>query len=77
VSVVLDVPSNATGIVFGLLLSGPGEAWIDDASLDVVGTDVPSTNTAAPTSNPDMVEQQRKTYETRPLTPVNMGFEPG
>jgi C-terminal processing protease CtpA/Prc len=77
VSVVLDVPSNATGIVFGLLLSGPGEAWIDDASLDVVGTDVPSTNTAEPTSNPDMAEQQRKTYETRPLAPLNMGFEPG
>ena len=42
VSVVLDVPSDATGIAIGLLLSSPGEAWIDDASLEVVGTDVPT-----------------------------------
>ena len=31
----------------------------------------------APTSNPEKVEQQRKTYEARPFKPVNMGFEPG
>jgi C-terminal processing protease CtpA/Prc len=77
VSVVLDVPNNATGIAFGLLLAASGEAWIDDASLEVVGSDVPSTNTAQPMSNPDNAEQQRKTYETRPLAPLNMGFEPG
>ena len=77
VSVVLDVPNDAAGITFGFLLASAGEAWVDDASLEVVSADVPSTNTAAPMSNPDLVEQQRKTYETRPLTPLNMGFEPG
>jgi hypothetical protein len=77
VSVVLDVPNNAAGIAIGLLLSGSGEAWIDDASFDVVGSDVPSTNTAQPSTNPDNAEQQRRAYEAVPLAPRNMGFEPG
>jgi C-terminal processing protease CtpA/Prc len=77
VSVVLDVPSDAIGITFGLRLSGRGEAWIDDASFEAVGNDVPSTNTVQPSPNPSNAEQQRKAYETSPLAPVNMGFEPG
>jgi C-terminal processing protease CtpA/Prc len=75
-SVVLDVPDEATGIAFGLLLGSPGDAWIDDASLEVVGTDVRSTNMAPPGPNPAAAEQQRMMYSGRPLGPVNMGFEP-
>jgi hypothetical protein len=41
--VVLDVPSEATGISFGILLAGTGEVWLSGAKFDVVGTDVPVT----------------------------------
>lgn len=40
-SVVLDVPSNATNIAFGVLQYGKGQVWIDKLSMDMVGTDVP------------------------------------
>ena len=75
VSVVLDVPSDAVGIAIGLLLASPGEAWIDDASFEVVGTDVPETNMSPPAPNPANVARQRTMYAASPLAPVNMGFE--
>jgi C-terminal processing protease CtpA/Prc len=75
-SVVLDVPGDATGIMLGVLLVSAGEVWIDDASLEVVGTDVGVTNTGEPSTNPAMAEQQKSMYARVPLAPVNMGFEP-
>jgi C-terminal processing protease CtpA/Prc len=78
VSVVLDVPNDADGIMFGLLLTSAGEAWIDDASLEVVGADVHDTNMIpAPQPNSANVEQTRRMYSRSPLAPVNLGFEPG
>jgi hypothetical protein len=52
--IVLDVAPEATFISFGILLSGVGQAWIDDLSLDVVGRDVPLTGQAlgAPNKKP-------------------------
>ena len=44
--IVLDVAPEATFISFGILLSGVGQAWIDDLSLDPVGRDVPLTGLA-------------------------------
>ena len=41
--VVLDVPPDATGISFGVLLSGTGEVWINDLSFENVGNNVPVT----------------------------------
>lgn len=41
--VVLDVPQNATGIFFGILLGGTGEVWMSNAKFEVVGNDVPTT----------------------------------
>jgi hypothetical protein len=41
--VVLDVPQAAQHIVIGAALQGPGKVWIDDVSLEVVSTDVPTT----------------------------------
>ena len=32
--VILDVPENSTGIFFGILLSGTGEAWVDGLRLE-------------------------------------------
>lgn len=38
--VVLDVPPNATGIFFGVLLSGSGEVWLNDSKIEVVGGEI-------------------------------------
>ncbi len=45
-SVVLDVPSAASGIAYGVLLQGAGRVWIDEFSLQIVDVGVPVT--AAP-----------------------------
>jgi hypothetical protein len=42
--VVLDVPRDATGISFGILLNGAGEVWLSGTKLEVVGAEVPVTN---------------------------------
>jgi hypothetical protein len=41
--IVADVAKDAEQISVGMLLVGQGEAWIDDASFEVVGADVPLT----------------------------------
>jgi hypothetical protein len=43
--VVLGVPKDATAISFGILLAGSGVVWLNDTKFDVVGADVPVTNT--------------------------------
>jgi len=75
-SIVLDVPADAEGILFGLILSGTGEAWIDDASLEAVGTDVASTNMVGPTTDPSKVAAQRASFANRSATPINLKIEP-
>lgn len=45
--VVLDVPQEATGIFFGVLLGGTGQVWISNAKFEVVGSDVPMTGAGA------------------------------
>lgn len=42
--IVLDVPTTATAIAFGILLQGKGEVWFDDVQFAAVGPDVPTTN---------------------------------
>jgi hypothetical protein len=44
--VVLDVPDEAQAIAFGILLEGPGQAWMDDLKLEPVGREVAVTNPA-------------------------------
>jgi hypothetical protein len=41
--VVLDVPRDAVGISFGVLLDGQGQVWLDDVALEPVGRDVALT----------------------------------
>jgi hypothetical protein len=41
--VVLDVPDEANVILMGLRFGGEGQVWIDDAKLEIVGDDVPTT----------------------------------
>ena len=59
--VVLDVPQGATGIFFGILLSGTGEVWMNDVSFEVVGNDVPITS-------------QSPVSPTLPTHPANLKF---
>jgi hypothetical protein len=40
--VVLDVPQDATGIAFGILLKGSGTVWLSRPQLEVVGADIPT-----------------------------------
>jgi hypothetical protein len=59
-TVVLDVPSDANELAFGLLLAGGGTAWIDDVKLQTVD------QTVAVTALPP------QDYPERPL---NLDFE--
>lgn len=58
--VVLDVPADATGVFFGVLLSGSGEVWVNGAKFETVGPDVPTTG-AITAQKPD--------------EPMNLDFE--
>lgn len=40
---VLDVPDSADNIVYGAILTGPGQIWFDRMKLDVVDKNVPVT----------------------------------
>lgn len=42
--VVLEVPTDATGISFGILLDGAREAWLRSTKFEIVGLDVPTTS---------------------------------
>jgi len=41
--VVLDVPQDATGVFFGVLLSKTGTVWLNSVKFEVVGSSVPVT----------------------------------
>ncbi len=41
--IVLDVPEASQMVFMGLLLTGPGQVWMDDLKLEVVGTEIPVT----------------------------------
>ena len=42
---VVDVPSNASNIAFGALLSGTGQIWFDSFSFEIVDKTIPLTGT--------------------------------
>ena len=43
-AIVLDIPSDATGISFGILLAETGAVWLSDIRLEVVDTQTPATS---------------------------------
>lgn len=65
--IVGDVAPDAERIVFGLLLGGPGTAWMDSASLEVIGA-ATSTPAAAPPPPPPAEEPTIGLEAARPLT---------
>ena len=58
--IVLDVPSEAQRLAFGLLLGGSGQVWMDDLRFEVVPTTVRTTGQA---------------YPPAPAAPSNLSFE--
>ena len=62
--VVLDVPVDATGISFGLLLNGSGNVLLSNVRIETVGLDVPLTAMSVATAQP------------RPSAPTNLDLEP-
>jgi hypothetical protein len=86
--VVLDVPSNATGLSFGLLLYGRGQVWLDDVALERVGLDVPLTgrvghSLAVGTTPAELQAEilrrqgQKDAYRNALRAPVNLSFTEG
>jgi hypothetical protein len=79
--VVLDVPAGSSYIIFGLIVNGPGKAWIDDVRIEVVDTSTPSTHRpGSERHEPHDVSAERiattkQTRENAPLAPVNLNFE--
>jgi hypothetical protein len=59
--VVLDVPNDATGVFFGVLLTGPGDVMMTDVKIETVGLDVETT---APSN----------ASQPRPKMPTNLDF---
>jgi hypothetical protein len=72
VSVVLDVPSDAAGIAFGVLFSGSGQLLADDLALDTVSVAVQTTNFL---NAPRPTSDNSGTYLGAPLAPLNLDFE--
>jgi hypothetical protein len=50
--VILDVPQDATGIAFGILLNKSGSVWLNSVKFESVGLDVPTT-AATPAGLPE------------------------
>lgn len=88
--IVLDVPSEAEEIVYGFLLNGKGQLWADDLEIVAVGKEVVKTSRPFKPEDLAKAEEFRKKdpkrYEelkrkaiekrpTRPIKPVNVGFE--
>jgi hypothetical protein len=49
-AVVLNVPQDATGVFFGVLLTGTGTVWLNGVKVEVVGSDIPTTGTGTGTT---------------------------
>ena len=76
VSAVLDVPRDAAGIMFGALMRSTGEMWIDDATFEIVGKDVPVTTVESGRITDDSWMWGLRNYRGTRAVPINLGFEP-
>jgi hypothetical protein len=75
--VVLDIPENAINLEFGTLLSGKGQAWFDDLTLEIVGSDVPVTAKLSDTEKSADRESLANLKPASRRSPLNLGFENG
>jgi len=85
---VLDVPKDAIGITFGAILTGPGQLWVDDLSLQPAEATVALTgktgNALYPgagrgctssTKYEELCRANRRAYDAAPPQPKNLDFE--
>jgi len=80
--IVVDVPNNSTGLRFGFMKQGRGQAWLRNVELEVVGSDVALTGiahslpallgTLAETNG--RVADREARYKHLPKQPVNLDF---
>ena len=78
--IVLDVPEDSAGVIFGLRMNGAGQVWMDDLRWETVESDVPTTrpDNGRPASQLLTEEQLKRIvqgYVEASLQPINMGFE--
>jgi len=67
IEIVLDIPQQASHLLLGMQASNVGQEWMDDAQLEIVGTDVPSTDRGALTDVSDLdFEQGLSMWNTEP-----------
>lgn len=80
---VIDLPANASYLLFGGGLSGTGQMWFDNLSFEVVSNTTPSTaNFPVPAGGQRTAiardrYQENERNRTRPvsLQPINLDFE--
>ena len=70
--VVLDIPLEATTVSYGAILEGAGKMWIDNAHLEIVGSDTPIT---AIVRSATMLQQPVSPLTGQPPSPRNLDFE--
>jgi erythromycin esterase len=75
VSIVADIPQNAIGLAFGVLMVSPGIVWADDLQLEIVDSSIPVT--AAALSIPASADTAAisATYDGIAMSPRNLDFE--
>jgi bla regulator protein BlaR1 len=66
-TIVLDVPPEAANLAYGFFIQGTGQAWVNNAQLEEVGADIPTTN------QPLNVAIRPDNF---PKAPVNLDFTP-
>lgn len=62
---VLDVPSEASLIAFGVMLGGKGQIWVDELHLEVVGQDVASTDLMTSAKMREALQKQMDEWKKR------------
>lgn len=74
---VIDVPPEAVLLAIDVVLAGPGQVWVDDVTLEVVGADVPATSPCG--RRAELNEEMKQRLQTRlreaPRRPKNLDFE--
>jgi hypothetical protein len=83
-AIVLDVPADAIGITYGVMLTGNGQVWFDAVKLEVVGADVrptrresdfvPQPAAAAAHRNATNRRAQEAAYRRALAEPLNLGL---
>ena len=76
-SIVLDVPTAATEMVFGTILVGRGQVWADDFKLEIVDNSIASTNMKEAVDAMEQHPAAAKSTNEANTRPVNPGFENG